>query len=128
MRDRTSAFVAVLAVGVVTVLTLSPGTAGAHSVRYASRVTIGTNPVFHGSVISRSAGCERSRAVRIYRVDPGTDGLLTTTRAGSDGRWRFLSPSLNGDFYATIGARVFRSAGHRHVCNRARSTSVRAQP
>jgi hypothetical protein len=107
---------------------LAPATAGGHSARFADRVTITRNPDLHGRVMSRRAGCVKGRTVRIYRVQSGPDGLLDTTRAGGDGRWRYLSPSLTGDFYATIRRRTVTSARHRHVCLGDRSSPVRVQP
>ncbi len=128
VTGRSSVLLAVLGVAIAGVSALAYGTAAAHSARFNDKVTINTDPDFHGRVVSRWAGCKRGRTVRIYRAETGPDGLFTSTRTGNDGRWQFLSPSLTGDFYARIGARVARSAGHRHVCRGARSRSVHVQP
>ncbi len=119
---------AVVVAAIVGVLALAPATAGAHSARYAGRVTISPDPDFHGRVVSRSAACKRRRTVRVYRVEPGRDGLFVSVRSGSDGRWQYLSPTLTGSFYALMPRRVIRSARHRHVCNGDRSGPVAVMP
>lgn len=128
MRAGRRPFPVALAVAIAGVLGLPAAAADGHYVRYPDRVTIARSPDLHGSVISRRAGCEKRRTIRIYRVDPGPDGLLATTRSSSTGRWQYLSPSLTGDFYARIAVRVVRSAGHRHVCGSASARPVRVQP
>jgi hypothetical protein len=128
MRASRRPFLLALAVTLIGVLGLSAAVADGHYVRYRDRVTIGRAPDLHGSVISSRAGCEKRRLVRIYRVDPGPDGLLASTRTSSTGRWQYLSPSLNGDFYARIGVRVVRYRGHRHVCGSSTARPVRVGP
>jgi len=67
--------------------------------------------------------------VRDYaRLRRKADAIARRSGLSPDGRWRYLSPSLTGDFYARIAVRVVRSAGHRHVCGSAASRPVRVQP
>jgi hypothetical protein len=117
--------IAVAATGGVFALTAP--TADAHRARYTGKVTIERNPDLHGRVSSNRAGCTKRRMVEILHrgLNGAPGGRLTTVRTGTTGRWQYLSPSLNGDFYAVIKPKTVRSARHRHICAGARSASVR---
>ena len=127
MRERGTVSLAVLATAIVGVLAVASGIAGAHSVRFDDRVTIRTNPAFHGRVVSQKPGCERQRRVQVFREETGPDGLFASTRTDNSGRWEMLVSQLTGDFYAKIKRRNIGSGGHEHVCRRDRSKSVHVQ-
>jgi hypothetical protein len=127
MRDRRSIAGIALTLAIAGALTVAPGTAAAHTVRFDGRVTIRTNPDFHGRVISEKPRCERQRRVLIYREESGPDGLFARTRTGSDGRWQRLVTQLTGDFYAKIRRKDIGSGGHDHICRGDRSPSVHVQ-
>ncbi len=127
MRNRRSITAAALGVATVTAVLAVHGVAGAHNVRFDDRVTIRTNPDFHGRVISQRAGCERQRTVKIYREEGGPDGLFASTKTDADGRWERLVSQLTGDFYARIRRKDIGSPGHDHICKGDRSPSVHVQ-
>lgn len=127
MRYRKGFSATVLGVAIVGVLMFACGLAGAHNVRFDDKVTIRTNPDFHGRVFSRKARCEKQRTVQIYREESGPDGLFASTKTDADGRWERLVSQLTGDFYARITRRDIGSPGHDHVCKGDRSPSVNVQ-
>lgn len=127
MRYRRSVSAAATGTAIASVLAFASGIAGAHGVDFDGKVTIKTDPSFHGRVISEKAACEKQRKVRIYREQSGPDGLYTKTTTGDDGRWEHLVSQLTGDFYAKIRRSDIGSAGHEHVCQSDRSKSVHVQ-
>lgn len=127
MRYRRSVSAAALGAAIVSVFAFASGIAGAHGVAFDGKVTIKTDPSFHGRVVSEKAACEKQRKVRIYREQSGPDGLLAKTATGDDGRWEYLVTQLTGDFYAKIRRSDIGSAGHEHVCKGDRSNSVHVQ-
>lgn len=112
---------------IIGVLALAPGIAGAHDERFDGKVTIRTNPDFHGRVISEKGACERQRRVQIYREQSGPDGLFDTATTDADGRWERLVSQLTGEFYAKIRRRAVGGPGHDHICKGDRSPSVQVQ-
>jgi hypothetical protein len=127
MRDARSLSSAVAGVVIVSVLALSSGIAGAHDTRFNGKVTIKTNPQFHGQVTSERTACENQRKVLIFREQSGPDGLFTTTRTDDDGLWEYLVSQLTGDFYSKIKRTNVGSGGHKHICKGDRSRSVHVQ-
>lgn len=92
--------------------------------RVASRVTLAQIEPFHGKVLSGKAVCKRNRTVKVYRVDPGPDGLYGTTRSNAQGRWSIPAGAPNGKFYAIAIQRKISAPKTTFVCKRAISPKV----
>lgn len=127
MKNRRSALVIAMLGVALASMALAPGIAGAHDVRFDNKVTIKTDPSFHGRVISQRFACESRRRVSVYREQAGSDGLFASTTTDNSGRWELLVSQLTGDFYARIKRKDVGAAGHNHVCKGDRSPSVHVQ-
>lgn len=96
----------------------------AQRVEIDSRVTLAQSAPFHGKALSRKAACERKHTVKVYRVDPGPDGLYDTTRSNAQGQWTIPAGTPNGKFYAVVKQRSLDTTGKTFICKRAISPKV----
>jgi hypothetical protein len=107
----------------ITVLA-SSAVLAANRVEIGSRVTLASSDPFHGKVLSRRDACARDRAVAVYLVKPGPDGLYDTTRSNALGEWSLPAGMPNGDFYAVARVRSIDKGTTTLVCNKAVSHAV----
>lgn len=111
-------------VAALSVAAWTSGGAAADRIEVASRATLAQSAPFHGEVLSRKTACERNRTVKVYRVDPGPDGLYGTTTSNAQGRWAIPAGLPNGEFYAIAIQRKVSTAKTTFVCKRAVSPKV----
>lgn len=128
LGPKALTFLLLLVAGALATLVLaapawsSESTTATATTKIASRVTLAQSSPFHGKVLSKKAACERNRTVKVYRVDPGPDGLYGTTTSNADGEWSIPAGIPHGTFYAVVKQRPIGNGTT--VCKRAISPKV----
>jgi hypothetical protein len=130
---KTSRRVAKLAIAgaLMTVAVLGSGRAFAHTVDFASHVSItvccATDGLwdFGGEVSSPKARCEPHRTVKLFRKRSGPDQLMDRDATNSEGAWHVEpNPSPAGTYYARVTRTDIGGPGHDHICDPARSPDL----
>lgn len=93
-------------------------------IEIVSHVTLAQSVPFHGKVLSKNAACERKRTVKVYRVDPGPDGLYDITTSDAQGKWSIPAGTPHGTFYAVAKPRSIDTTHTTFVCKKAISSKV----
>lgn len=114
-------------------LAIGGGVAVAHTESFESSVTIQYNAAedrFQGHVGSERPQCERRRKVVVHMKTPGAeDPRVGSDRTNENGHWRVVpTSSAPGEYYARVLRRVRATGSHKHVCQRARSSTIDVAP
>lgn len=121
---KALAFWSLVAVALTTLVFASPAwPSGPAKARIVTHITLAESSPFHGKVLSRRVACERNRTVKVYRVDPGPDGLFGTTTSNADGEWSIPAGIPHGTFYAVAKPRSI-GTDSTTLCKRAVSREV----
>ncbi len=125
-RSTLARLAATLAIAALAIAALASTALATRHIRIASEVTLAVGNPFHGKVNSKpySHACRPQRTVKVFRVDPGPDGLFGKTTTDQKGRWSMSGGMPHGKFYAVVKKLSQGTAGTIYVCKSDTSPTV----